>query len=101
MYGRVLGSLVGETRQGHSQGDLLLVVLAVFGLRLAVSNLLQEQRGRRSPHAARPLAVVAFHSGLRIVLVSWGALAVANILGIDLQRLPLATAPRCEPREPF
>jgi small-conductance mechanosensitive channel len=66
---------------------LLLVVLASFGLRRVVEHLLRSSGREAADPTMRPLAVVAFHRGLRGAVFVGGALVVAYILDLDLTAL--------------
>ena len=66
---------------------LLLVVLASFGLRRVVEHLLRSSGREAADPTMRPLAVVAFHRGLRVAVFVGGALVVAYILDLDLTAL--------------
>lgn len=65
---------------------LLILMLANFGLRRAVDHLMRP--ASELPGAeARPVTVVAFERGLRILLVAGAALVVARALDLDLVAL--------------
>jgi small-conductance mechanosensitive channel len=72
---------------------LLLIVLANMGLRLVVEHLVQPSQQKTDEPLSRPLAIVAFDRGLRIVLIGGGALFISHILGLDLVALTTTDTP--------
>lgn len=86
LVGVWLTAFTGETAPFDIGLILLLVILASFGLRSIVERLLRSS-GEAADPTIRPLAVVAFHRGLRVALLVGGTLAVAYILDLDLTEL--------------
>jgi small-conductance mechanosensitive channel len=72
---------------------LLLTVLANMGLRLVIEHLVQPLQQETSESLSRPIAVVAFDRGLRIVLIGGGALFISHILGLNLVALMATDTP--------
>jgi moderate conductance mechanosensitive channel len=66
---------------------LLLVFLAMLGLRVAFAQLLRSAPAEPLDRIGHPFAVMAFHRGLRLAVIVGGALSVAYILGLDLTAL--------------
>lgn len=87
LVGVWLTVFTGETAPFDIGIVLLLVFLASFGLRLVVEQLLRTSDAEAAGRVRRPFAVVAFHRGLRIMLIAGGAIVVAHILDLDLTAL--------------